>query len=87
VWGWLIAAAVVARVIYVAAMKSDRPRVVDPPHPSPAVKKPGLLTIIPIFFGVALALYGFFGLLQGEPGVFVIAVVLLGLGWLLVKNI
>ena len=85
-WGWLIAAAVVARVIYLAGVKSGRPRTVDPPHPSPVVKKPGCLTFVLMFFGISLGLYGFFGLLQGEPGVFIIAMVLLGLGWLLVKR-
>jgi hypothetical protein len=77
VWGWLIAAAVVARVIYVAGVKSDRPRAADPPHPSPAAKKPGCLALILMFFGIALGLYGLFGLLQGETGVFTVAMVLL----------
>ena len=85
-WGWLIAAAVVARVIYLAGVKSDPARAVSTSPASPAVQKPGCLAIIPIFFGVALGLYGVFGLLQGESGVFIVAMVLRGVGWLLVKR-
>ncbi len=85
-WGWLIAAAVVARVIYVAAVKSDPARAVGTPHPKPAAQKPGCVTLVLMFFGISLGLYGFFGLLQGEPGVFIVAMVLLGVGWLLVKR-
>jgi len=87
VWGWLIAVAVVARVIYVAAVRSDRARSAGPSHsPTSTAKSAGWPTIVLTFFGVALGVYGLSGLLLGEPDVLVIAMVLLGLGWLLVKK-